>query len=138
MMHALARGMTIAVLLATAGLYAGRVYSRAAPDAAAPFVKISSPGTDEIVSGLVTVTAATADNVGTVGVQFLINGSPLGAEDTTAPFSVSWDTWASGGGAHILSAIARDAAGNAGDSELQPVIVGAGDPHRRKPPRKKS
>ena len=80
MLHSLARGMTIAVLLAAAGVYAGRVYTQAAPDVAAPFVEITSPGLDEVVSGLVTVTAATADNVGTVGVQFLLNGFPLGAE----------------------------------------------------------
>ncbi len=61
-------------------------------------------------------------------------GFPSGPEDTTEPFSVSWDTGASGGGAHILSAIARDEAGNAADSELQPVIVGAGVPPPPPPP----
>ena len=33
-----------------------------------------------------------ADNVGVVGVQFLLDGVNLGAEDVAAPYSVSWNT----------------------------------------------
>ena len=118
MLHSITRATTIAIGLAAVAIFAGRVYTQAPPDVAPPRVSISSPGTDAIISGTVTVAASVIDNVGTVGVQFVLNGFPLGAEDTTAPFSVSWNTSASGRGAHILSAIARDEAGNVGDSEL--------------------
>jgi hypothetical protein len=36
--------------------------------------------------------------------------APAGAEDTAAPFSVSWDTTAGTNGTHSLTAVARDAA----------------------------
>ena len=59
-----------------------------------------------------TVTATAADNVGVAGVQFLLDGANLGAEDTTAPYSIPWDTTGATNGSHSLTARARDAAGN--------------------------
>jgi hypothetical protein len=118
--------MTIAAAVAAVAMFAARVYTQAPPDIAPPRVQISSPTTDQIVGGVVTVIASASDNVGVTGVQFVLNGAYLGEEDTTAPFSVSWDTTISGRGAHILSAIARDEMGNVDDSELVPVIVGTG------------
>ena len=126
MRHSITRGLTLAAGVAAVAMFAGRVYTQAPPDVAPPRVEISSPGIDQIVSGVVTVTASAVDNVGTAGVQFVLNGAHLGQEDTTPPFSVSWDTSVSGRGAHILSAIARDDMGNVGDSALVPVIVGTG------------
>jgi fibronectin type 3 domain-containing protein len=58
------------------------------------------------------VTAEAADDIGVAGVQFTLDGANLGAEDTVAPYTVPWDTRASANGAHSLSAVARDAAGN--------------------------
>jgi len=46
------------------------------------------------VSGNTSVTATAADNVGVVGVQFKVDGVNLGAEDTTSPYSFTWDTTA--------------------------------------------
>jgi hypothetical protein len=45
-------------------------------------------------------------------VQFKLDGANLGAEDTSAPYSVAWNTATAANGAHTLSAVARDAAGN--------------------------
>ena len=126
MRHSITQGITLAAGVAAVAMFAARVYTQAPPDVAPPRVQISSPTTDQIVAGVVTVTASAVDNVGVTGVQFVLNGVYLGAEDTTAPFSVSWDTSLSGRGAHILSAIARDEMGNVGDSDLLPVIVGNG------------
>ena len=64
------------------------------------------------MSGTVTVSANAADNVGVVGVQFFVDGNALGAEDTTSPYSVSWNTTTVVNGSHALTARARDAAGN--------------------------
>ena len=44
------------------------------------------------MSGTVTVTANASDNVGVAGVQFKLDGANLGAEDTSAPYSVPWNT----------------------------------------------
>ena len=57
------------------------------------------------------------------GVQFTLDGANLGAEDTSSPYSVSWNTAAAGNGAHTLRAIARDAAGNTTTSAAVSVTV---------------
>jgi hypothetical protein len=68
----------------------------------------------------VTVSASASDNVGVAGVQFKLDGSNLGNEDTSAPYTISWDTTGLSG-SHTLTAVARDAAGNPGTSA--PVTV---------------
>lgn len=73
------------------------------------------------VQGTIPVTADAADNVGVVGVQFLLDGVALGPEDPTAPYSVTWDTTTVPNGTYTLTARARDAAGNIGTSA--PVVV---------------
>ena len=83
-----------------------------ASDPTPPTVAITAPASGATVAGAVTVTASAADNLGVVGVQFLVDGAPVGAEDTTAPYGVTWDTGSVGNGPHTLSARARDAAGN--------------------------
>jgi hypothetical protein len=92
-------------------------------DNAAPTVSISAPANGATVNGTTTVSADAADAVGVAGVQFLLDGAPLGAEDTTAPYSVSWTTTSAINGAHSLSARARDAAGNAATSNAVAVTV---------------
>src|SRR4029078_1943861 len=62
--------------------------------------------------GPINVTANASDNIGVVGVQFLLDGVNLGAEDVVAPYSVSWNTLTAINGNHTLTARARDAAGN--------------------------
>ena len=74
---------------------------------------MTAPANNATVSGNVTVSANAGDNVGVVGVQFLLGGLPLGAEDTTAPYSITWNsTSVANGGPYQLSARARDAATN--------------------------
>jgi hypothetical protein len=85
-----------------------------APDGAPPTVGLTAPAEGSTVSGTtVTVSADAIDNVGVVGVQFVLDGNPLGAEDTSSPYGIAWNTTASLNGAHTLRAVARDAAGNA-------------------------
>src|SRR5207249_2505824 len=60
---------------------------------------------------------------GVAGVQFTLDGTPLGAEMTSAPYSVSWDTTTASNGSHTLRAVARDAAGNQTPSAGVPVTV---------------
>jgi hypothetical protein len=82
-------------------------------DTTSPTVSITAPIAGNTVSGNpVSVSATAADNVGVVGVQFKLDGNNLGAEATSSPFSVSWNTTPIANGSHTLTAIARDAAGN--------------------------
>src|SRR5207245_1500679 len=62
------------------------------PDTTPPTVSMTAPGSGATVSGSATVTANASDNVGVVGVQFRLDGANFGAEDTTAPYSIAWDT----------------------------------------------
>jgi hypothetical protein len=101
----------------------GITFSVAAPDTTNPTVSITAPATGATVSGTVNVTANAADNIGVVGVQFLLDGVNLGAEDTTSPYSVSWNTAASTNGAHNVTARARDAAGNTTTTPATTVTV---------------
>jgi hypothetical protein len=95
----------------------------ASSDTTPPTVSISAPAEGSTVSGTVTVSASAADNVGVVSVQFQLDGANLGAEDTAAPYTVAWNTTAVPNGAHTLTAVARDAAGNSTTSAGIRVIV---------------
>ncbi|MBI5004415.1 Ig-like domain-containing protein [Candidatus Kaiserbacteria bacterium] len=97
------------------------------PDTAAPTVSITAPANGATVSGTTAVSATASDNVGVAGVQFKLDGENLGAEDTTSPYSVSWDTTsATNGSSHTLTATARDAAGNTTTSTSISVTVSNG------------
>src|SRR6185503_13319193 len=82
-----------------------------APDTTPPTVSMTAPAAGASVSGTTTITATAADNIGVVGVQFLLDGASLGAEQT-GPYSLAWNTTSASSGTHTLSARARDAAGN--------------------------
>ena len=52
-------------------------------------MSVTSPADGATVSGTITVTANASDNVGVAGVQFLLDGANLGAEDTDGAVSAS-------------------------------------------------
>jgi hypothetical protein len=99
-------------------------------DTVPPIVAIISPTAGATVSGTVSVTASASDSVGVTGVQFKLDGTNLGSEDTTAPYAVSWDTTGSSSGTKTLTAVARDGAGNTATSTAVSVTVdnSASDP----------
>lgn len=94
-------------------------------DATPPTVSISAPANAATVSGSITVSANASDNVGVAGVQFQLDGANLGAEDTTAPYSTTWNTISATNGTHTLSAIARDAAGNKTTASVSVTVSNA-------------
>jgi hypothetical protein len=72
------------------------------------------------------VSASASDNVGVAGVQFQLDGVNAGPVLTTAPYSIPWDTATASDGAHTLTAIAADAAGNQTTSAPVTVTVANG------------
>jgi hypothetical protein len=94
---------------------AAACYSSVA-DTTSPTVSITSPANGSTGSGTITITGTASDNVGVAGVQLKLDGANLGAEDNTAPYTVTWDTTGAANGSHSLSAVARDAAGNVATS----------------------
>jgi hypothetical protein len=99
------------------------VQNAAPGDTTPPTVALSAPANGATVSGTTTVSATASDNVGIVGVQFRVDGANIGAEDTSSPYSISWNTATVGNGGHTLTAVARDAAGNTTTSAARSVTV---------------
>src|SRR6266446_7974192 len=114
----------VAVLLAMVG------WSLIAPQPAQAqlgslIVTVTSPASGSTVSGTVPVTASVT-NAGALtvaGVQFKPDGNNLGAEDTTAPYSVSWNTTTASNASHTLTAVARDSLGMLWTSDPVTVTV---------------
>lgn len=102
------------------------VTSGAMVDTTPPTVAITEPTDGQPVIGSVTVAATSSDDVGVLGVQFLVDGAQIGNEDTSAPYSVQWDTTTVANGSHVLTAVARDVAGNSATSA--PITVTVSNP----------
>ncbi len=92
-------------------------------DTTDPTVSLTAPSDGATVSGTVSVSADASDDVGVAGVQFKLDGSDLGSEDTTDPYGISWDTTTVTDGPHTITAVARDAAGNTATSTGHTVTV---------------
>jgi len=82
------------------------------PDVTPPTVAIASPLAGSTISGVVTIAADASDDYQVGGVQFLVNGATLGAEDLVAPYSASLTTTSYPNGPITLTAVARDTAGH--------------------------
>ncbi|ADO68534.1 extracellular catalytic domain type 1 short-chain-length polyhydroxyalkanoate depolymerase [Stigmatella aurantiaca] len=94
-------------------------------DTVAPTVSLASPAQGASVSGTVQVTANASDNIGVSKVEFFIDNVLVGS-DTTAPYAYSWNSATASSGAHVLTARASDAAGNATTSSAVTVTVTGG------------
>src|SRR5437879_7036730 len=88
-------------------------------------VNVTSPADGSTVSATVPVSASVTI-VGSLtvrGVQFKVDGANLGAEDTSAPYSVSWNTTTASNGSHTLTAVATDLLGGTWTSDPVAVTV---------------
>jgi hypothetical protein len=94
-----------------------------AGDGQPPTATITSPASNSAWSDRVTVQATGSDNIGVVGMTFLLNGVVQGQEDVTAPYSAELDLTGLANGTYPLLARARDAAGNTGDSPAVNINV---------------
>src|SRR5438046_6484908 len=99
-------------------------------------VNITSPASGSTVSGSIAVSASVTiiGSLTVAGVQFKLDGANLGAEDTSAPYAVSWDTTGAGNGSHTLTAVARDLLGLRWTSDPVTVMVSNGPPPDTPPP----
>ena len=99
-------------------------------DRTAPSGSITAPGAGAYVGGsAVAVSSDSADSLSGVD-QVVFQRSPAGAgtwtaiaTDTTAPYSVNWDTTPLSDGAYDLRAVTTDAAGNTFTSGIRTVNV---------------
>ncbi len=86
-------------------------------------MSLTAPASGAPVSGTIPISAAASDNVGVAGLQFRLDGVDMGVELTAAPYSIQWNTTTAASGAHVLTAIARDQAGNTGTAAAVSVTV---------------
>src|SRR5436305_1418175 len=92
-------------------------------DNAPPTLSLTAPTARASVAGPITVSASATANVPYTTLFRSLDGSNLGAEVTTAPYAVSWNTTTVTNAAHTLTAVARDAAGNTATSAAVSVTV---------------
>ena len=97
-----------------------------------PTVSITYPTQGATLAQTVVVSAKASSSVGIAGVQFLLDGGPLGGEVVAAPHSVSWNTGNANNGLHTLSAVAFDTSGN--KSVSTGVIVTISNSNKTQPP----
>jgi hypothetical protein len=90
-------------------------------DGSAPTVSITAPGNASTVKGTVTVSANASDNVAVTKVEFYLDGALL-ATDTTAPYSISWNTTTASEGGHTLTAKAYDSFPNVGTATRSVIV----------------
>ena len=95
-------------------------------DTTPPTVALTAPTAGSTVTSTVAVSGSASDNVGVAGVQFRLDGVNLGAEVATPPYTVTWNTTTAPDGGHVLTAVARDAAGNRATSAGVTVTVANG------------
>jgi hypothetical protein len=88
-----------------------------------PAVSMTAPAAGATVSGTITAAANASDSIGVAGVQFTLDGANLGAEDTTAPYSVSLNTTTLLDGLHTVTAVARNTSGLTTNSSPVTVAV---------------
>lgn len=82
-------------------------------DNTGPNVSIAAPAAGATLAGTVAVQASAADAFGVASVRFLVDGVTLATDANGSDgWGASWDTTALVDGAHALTAVARDAAGN--------------------------
>jgi hypothetical protein len=119
----------------TASIYATYTISGSAPDTTPPTVSISAPANNATVSTTTSITANASDAGGVAGVQFKLDGANLGAEDTSSPYSFSWDTTTASNATHSLTATARDTSNNlATSSTITVTVSNTGTPPPPPPP----
>lgn len=98
-------------------------------DTQAPMVALTAPqnGATFAWNTNVTLAATASDNTGVVGVQFVVDGQNVGAEDTTPPYTTTYNTGAADA-MRTITARARDAAGNVTTSTAVTITVDNPEP----------
>lgn len=97
------------------------------PDTTAPTVSFTSPQNNATLSGALNLSASASDaQSGVASVQFQIDGSDLGLEDTASPFTLFWNSSGIPNGLHTLRAIATDNAGNSNTAQISVTVNNTG------------
>ena len=101
------------------------VGTQSQPVVTAPSIAVTGPVEGASVSATVnlTVNAAATSPATVVGVQYLLDGNPLGSQQATPPFSFSWTVGSTPAGSHRITAQATDSTGSIGTAPVVTVTV---------------
>ncbi|MDC0709317.1 S8 family serine peptidase [Stigmatella sp. ncwal1] len=91
-------------------------------DTTPPTTSITDPAGGSSLSGSATISANASDNVGVARVDFFASGVLIGS-DTSAPYSISWNTSSVANGSYSLTSTAVDTSGNSAASAAVSVTV---------------
>ncbi|MDP1826779.1 MAG: Ig-like domain-containing protein [Archangium sp.] len=97
----------------------------AAPDTQGPTVSLAQPLAGARLIGPSALAATATDDVGVVLVEFFADGTVALGQAASSPWDASFDASTLADGAHVLTARAIDAAGNATTSDGVSIVVGA-------------
>ena len=96
-----------------------KVVDNTAPDVAL----VGAPTEGQLVSGTIGIAASASDATSPVAsVKFYVGGSLLGT-DSTAPFSLNWNTTTAADGGATIQVVVEDMAGNTSTSAVRNVSV---------------
>jgi Bacterial Ig domain/RTX calcium-binding nonapeptide repeat (4 copies)/Calcineurin-like phosphoesterase len=98
------------------------------PDTTSPTVALT--GDTTLARGEVVLSADAADDGALARVEFLVDGTVV-AQDTTAPYSVAWDSTTVADGLRLLVARAVDAWGNPTNSSGRQILIDNALPETR-------
>jgi hypothetical protein len=101
------------------------VLAQTSPVTIPPTITLTSPAAGASLQGTVALSAAVAATAPATpaSVQYFLDGEPLGAPVTSAPFNASWTVGLTALGAHQLSAQVTDSLGNIGTSPVDNVTI---------------
>ncbi len=97
----------------------------AGSNSSAPTIAITQPSANSTVQGVVTLSATASDLFSITGVQFQLDGNPLGNLITQSPYQTSWNTSTASLGSHTLRAVMYDSLMQVVVSHPLPVTVAA-------------
>ena len=94
---------------------------------AAAWVSLTTPTPNATVNGTsVTLSATTTNNVAITNVQFKVDGTNIGSADTSAPYTITWDSTGISDGTHTLYAVSLAANGKYATSSVTVTVQNGG------------
>jgi secreted trypsin-like serine protease/subtilisin-like proprotein convertase family protein len=115
-------------MYARVSFFAEWVNQNIGPANVAPTVSITSPTAGSTIQGTITITANASDSDGTVArVRFTLPDG-TSSDDTSSPYSVSWDSRTIGDGPTTIRAVAIDDRGTSSAENAVSVTTANGNP----------
>ncbi len=92
-------------------------------DVIAPTVSVTYPSSGLYVATTTALSATASDDVSVSGVKFYVDGVFVESEDTSSPYSITWDTTATSSATHSVVVVARDSSTNYATSSSVSFII---------------